>query len=114
MHDTCHSDIVIIQGDTYQANVTIEGVEDLSVVEHVYFTCSKLDLTRELLFDSETETYVLLLSSEETSALKPITTNFDITVKLVGEKLKTGLYRGALIVCEKNNPVEVSNENVQK
>lgn len=107
MHDTCHPDIVIIQGDTYQANVTVEGVEDLSVIENVYFSCSKLNLTKELSFDQDTTTYVLLLSSEETSALKAMTTDFDITVKFFDSKVKTGLYRGKIIVCDKNNPVEV-------
>lgn len=114
MHDTCQTDIVIIQGDTYQANVTVEGVEDLAVIENVYFSCSKLEMTKELTFDPETETYVLLLSSEETSALYPQTTNFDITVKFFDSKIKTGLYRGKLIVCDKNNPVEVSENNEQE
>ncbi len=106
MQKECHSDIVIIQGDTYQANVTVEGVQK-EAIEAVYFSCSKFDLSRELTYDDDTDTYVLLLSSEETKALVASTTNFDITVKLFDQKLKTGLYCGKLIVLKKTNPVEV-------
>ncbi len=102
--DRKQSDIVIIQGDTYQKNVSIDGVF-LSSIEGVYFSCGKLNLSKKLEWDESINKFVLLLTSEETQSLKPIVTDFDITVKIIG-KVTTGLYRGKLIVAEKNNPVE--------
>lgn len=106
MHECCHTDIYIIQGDTSQINVTIEGVPH-EAIEHVYFSCGRLELTKELSFDNDINKYVLLFSSTETSTMPKLTTNFDITVKLFDSKIKTGLYQGKIIIAEKNNPVEV-------
>jgi len=102
--DRKQSDIVVIQGDTYQKNVSIEGVF-LESIESVYFSCGKLNLEKELYYDESINKFVLLLTSEETKNLKPIVTDFDITVKIIG-KVITGLYRGKFIVAEKNNRVE--------
>ena len=106
----CPSDIVIIQGDTCQKNVFIEGLEDLSSIDSVYFSCSKLQLERELTYDQDIKAYVLLITADETSKLKPMTTDFDITVKIGSSIIKTGLYRGKLYVLDKNNPVEVYSD----
>lgn len=102
----CQSDMVIIQGDTYQKNVTIDGVF-LSTIEGVYFSCGKLGISKKLSFDESTNRFVLLLKSNETSEFKPIVTDYDITVKFFDDSIRTGLYRGRLIVAEKNNAVEV-------
>lgn len=107
MHSECNcSDIVIIQGDTSQTNVTIEGV-DHEAIQEVYFSCGKLGLSKQLSYDSESGIYILLFTSEETSSFKPIVTNFDITLKLFNDEIITGLYQGRIIVSDKNNPVEV-------
>lgn len=105
MHDRCQSDIVIIQGDTYQKNVLVEGVL-LDTIEGVYFSCGKLNISKELTFDENLNAWVLLFTHEETQSFKPIVTDYDITVKLFGNNIKTGLHRGRLQVSEKNNPVE--------
>ncbi len=99
------ADVVIIQGDTYEQNVFVEGVP-AEVIEEVYFSCNKLNISKSLAFDSDIQGYVLLLSSQETKDLKVVTTDYDITVKLIGNNIKTGIYRGKLIVLEKNNTVE--------
>ncbi len=104
MKDRCQTDIVIIQGDTYQKNISVTGVF-LSSIEGVYFSCGKLNLSKKLEFDEILNKFVLILTPEETSSLKPIVTDFDITVKLL-DKIQTGVYRGKLIVAEKTNPVE--------
>lgn len=104
-YDRCQTDIIIIQGDTYQKNVSIEGVY-LDSIEGVYFSCGKLKLSKKLPYDSTIGRFTLILTSEETTALKPIVTDYDITVKFFDSKIRTGLYRGKLIVSEKNNPVE--------
>lgn len=114
MQDGCHPDIVIIQGDTSQTNVTIEGVTS-DTIKDVYFSCGKLYLSRKLTYDSELDKYVLLFTSAETAEFKPITANFDITIHMFDGTVITGLYRGKIIVTDKNNPVEVySDDNIQK
>lgn len=105
MQDRCPTDIVIIQGDTYQKNVIIEGVYT-DIIEGVYFSCGKLNLTQKLSFNSQFNHFELILSSEQTATLKPVVTDFDITVKLQNDKVTTGLYRGKLIVLDKNNPIQ--------
>lgn len=108
MIDRCdrnQSDIVIIQGDTYQKNLIIEGVM-LDAIEAVYFSCGKLNLSQEMPYDENINRFVLLLDSDVTKNLKPIVTDYDITVKFFDDKVRTGLHRGKLIVSEKNNPVE--------
>ena len=100
----CESDIVIIQGDTYEKHVSIDGVF-LSAIESVYFSCGKLNITKQLNYDGSINRFVLTLSSDETKTFKPVVTDYDITVKLNGDKVTTGLYRGKLIVAEKNNPI---------
>ena len=103
--DRCQSDMVIIQGDTYQKNVSIDGVF-LSAIEGVYFSCGKLNLSKKLELDDSTNCFALKFTSEETKQLRPIVTDYDITVVFQNDKVQTGLYRGKLIVAEKNNPVE--------
>jgi len=104
MQDRCQSDIVIIQGDTYQKNVLIEGVL-LDAIEAVYFSCGKLGITKQLEFDHSLQRFVLKFTHDETTLLKPIVTDYDITVKLFGNNIRTGLHRGKLFVLDKNNPV---------
>lgn len=99
------ADVVVIQGDTLEQNVFIEGAP-VEAIEDVYFSCKKLNISKRLEFDSDIQGYVLLLSSQETKDLKPVTTDYDITVKLISDNIKTGLYRGKIIILEKTNFVE--------
>ena len=101
------TDIIIIQGDTYQKNVSITAAGIfLSAIESVYFSCGKLNLTKQLEYDQSVKCWVLLLTSQETESLKLIETDYDITIKFFDDKIRTALYRGKLKVLDKNNPVE--------
>lgn len=100
------ADVIIVQGDTYEQNVYIDGVAPTSI-NGVFFSCKKLELSKQLTYVDDIKGYVLLLSSQETKDLKPITTDYDITIKLIDDSIKTGLYRGKLIVLEKTNTVEM-------
>ena len=100
-----NSDIVIVQGDTLQKNVSITGIESMSVIEGVYFSCNRLNLSKKLDFDASTNKFLLVISSAETEDFKAIVTDYDVTVKFFDEKIKTALYRGTLTVLEKTNPV---------
>lgn len=101
----CTAEIIIIQGDTYQKNVAVNGVMR-DQIQAVYFSCAKLNVTKELPFDPTIMKYVLRFTPEETASFKHIVTDFDITVKLAETVVKTGVYRGKLMILEKNNSVE--------
>ena len=102
-------DIQIIQGDTYQKNVLIENV-DLSLIEGVYFSCSKLDITQKLEYDNNIERYVFILTADETKDLTPIYTDYDITIKFTDDKIKTVSYRGGFCVLPKTNEIGVIDD----
>ena len=96
------SNIVIIQGDTYEAELEIIGLTDLSVIEKCVFTCSYLQLCKELQAN-ENGKNELKLSHEETEKLKACVSDFDITVYLKDENVATVIYRAKVKVLEKNN-----------
>ncbi len=96
--------IKIVQGDTYQKNVTIMGIEQ-SLIEDVFLSCSKLNLCKKLTYNTEYDKYMFRLEPHETSALKTITTDFDITIKFTNSDTRTVVYRGNLVVLPKINAV---------
>lgn len=96
--------IRIVQGDTYQKNLTIIGVGQ-SLIEDVFLSCSKLNLCKKLTYNSKYDKYMFRLEPHETSALKPITTDFDITIKFTNSDARTVVYRGNLVVLPKTNIV---------
>lgn len=100
------SELIIVQGDTCNTSLAITG-DGADTIEEAFFSCSKLNLTQKLPYDEESGTYILYLSQDQTKSFKPIITNFDITTKLKDNMIKTIIYRGKLIVLEKNNPLEV-------
>lgn len=96
--------IEIIQGDTLQKNVLISGVSETQISK-VYFSCKKIEIEKELTYDSEIERYVLRIESDETKELEPITTDYDLTIKFTDDDVSTVLYRGILKVLPKVNEV---------
>ena len=100
----CNTDIVIIKGDTCQRNITVKGV-DHNIIDTVYFTCSKLNISQELEYDSTIQKFIFYLSPETTATFKHITTDYDITIKFFDDSIKTVVYRGKMIVVDKNNPI---------
>ena len=98
--------IEIIQGDSIQRNIYIDGITP-EMIKNVYFSCNKLNITKELEYDTANNCYLLYLSSTETSILRPINTNYDITILYGSNIVTTGVYKGRLIVHEKNNKIDI-------
>lgn len=96
--------IEIIQGDTIEKNVVISGV-DSADIEKVYFSSEKLQIEKELTYDSENEKWVFKLDPSETKDLPITTTDFDITIKFTNDDVMTCVYRGVIQVLPKINKV---------
>lgn len=97
-------EIIIIQGDTCQRNISVSGIQ-AGNIQAVYVSCGTLNICKNLPYDSETGKYNFILTPEETALLTPITTNYDITIEFTDQNVKTASYRGPLIVLPKNNKV---------
>lgn len=105
MQDMCNNQMItIIQGDTLQRYVIVEGAPN-EIIENLYFTSEKLGISKELEYDEQSFKYELLIPASETVKFKPMITDFDITVKFFDEKVKTCLYKGKIKVLEKNNKI---------
>ena len=101
----------IIQGKTYGLRIKFSA-EDLLKFNKMWFSCASLDILKEMQFDG-IDTYLLELTWQETQALQPCTTTFNITIQLVGTERKRDLANGIILTIEKNkNPVpeEVTSE----
>lgn len=101
---TGNVEIKIIQGDYYQKNVSVKNV-DSTLIEGVYFSCDKLNICKKLEYDNDIEKYKFILTPQETSELKPIICDYDITIKFTDDKIKTPSYRGSVVVLPKTNEV---------
>lgn len=94
----------IIQGDSFDREVYVEGVE-LEKIEGIYFSCEDLGICRKLTYYDEEGYFGLSLSPEETILFPKINTNYDLTVKFVDEKIATATYCSQLTVLPKINKV---------
>lgn len=97
-------EIVIIQGDSYQKKVKIINVDN-SLIDSVIMSCEKLNINKELTYDSEKQEYVFYLSPEETSAYQENLANYDFTIKFKDDNIKTICYNSMIRVMPKNNAV---------
>lgn len=104
--DLIKNDITIIKGDACFRDVIITGAEP-EIIEGVYFTCSDLQISKNLEYDSERKCYCLRLESEETAQYNVMVTDYDITIKFFDDSYRTVIYRGKMSIMEKHNPVEV-------
>ncbi len=95
-------EITIIQGDSYQKNVKILNV-DHALIDKVIMSCIKLNINKELTYDSENDKYVFYLSPEETSTYDEIITNYDFTIKFKDDNVKTVCYKSMIRVMSKSN-----------
>lgn len=101
----------IIQGKTYGLRIKFSQ-DDLAKFNKMWFSCASLNILREMKFNG-TDTYCLEFTWQETQALNPCTTTFNITIQLIGSAKKRDLANGVLLTVEKNkNPVpeEVEGE----
>lgn len=96
--------IEIIQGDTIEKNIVISGVNN-NDIDKVYLSSSKLQIDKELTYDSENQKWLFKLESNETKNLTITTTDFDITIKFTNDDILTCIYRGLIQVLPKINKV---------
>lgn len=94
----------IIQGDSYQRNIKIMGI-DSSLIEEIYLSSSKLELKKKLTYNKCLQKWVFKLTPEETKNLKSISTDFDITIRCVSDDIFTVIYKGTIKVLPKSNEV---------
>lgn len=98
--------IRIIQGDTYQLNVSItDNSEMVSNIASVYLSCKGLNITQELEYNSELNKYIFSLFPEETIRLTPGNYDYDLTILFEDDNVYTTLYRAEFIVLPKVNEV---------
>ena len=95
------NDIFIIQGDTYEADLTIIGLESIDVVEKCVFSCKYLCVCKEL--QKGESTFKLYLSPQETAALTVGKSDYDITLFFMDDNVATVIYGGNIQVFPKKN-----------
>lgn len=95
----------IMQGKTYSLRLKFDDI-NLAKISKMWFSCSALNILQEMTLDSVNKIYAFELTWQQTQALTPCNTNFNITVKLSGSGDKRDLANGIpLTVLENNNPV---------
>ncbi len=99
-----NAEIRIIQGDSYQKNVIIENVEP-SLIVAVYFSSNKLNVCKQLDYDSENNKYKLFLTRQETALFEKGVYDYDITIKFERDVVRTIPYRTSLTILPKVNKV---------
>ena len=93
----------IIQGDSFDRQVYLEGVK-VEEIEGIYFSCKELGICKKLpLIDNEF--FSLNFTVEETKKFPKIETDYDLTIKIIGEKVRTEIYNSQLTVLPKKNVV---------
>lgn len=92
----------IIQGKTYSLRLKFDD-ENLAKINKLWFSCKDLNICQEMTLDDHI--YSFVLSWEQTQALEPMETTFNITAELAdgtSRDLCNGIY---LVVIENLNPV---------
>lgn len=96
-------EIKIIQGDTYEAKLKCTGIDDLSIIEKIFFSCKDLEVCKEIKYDEEVGSYVLKFTPEETAKMPDCISDFDITVKYTDSNVQTPIYRKKITIQRKVN-----------
>lgn len=95
------NNISIIKGDTYEADLTIVGLENLEVVDKCVFSCKYLKFCKDL--EKNENTFRLYLSPDETKLLNPCKSDYDITLYFTDRNVATVIYSGTIQIYPKNN-----------
>lgn len=95
------NDIFIIQGDTYEANLNIVGIESISVIEKCVFSCQYFGICKNL--EKSENAFKLHLSPSETEVLKIGKSDYDITLFFTDDNVATVIYGGVIQVLPKKN-----------
>ena len=89
-----NNEIIIIQGDSYQAELDINGLIDVSVVDKCIFSSAYLGICKALTLSSDLNKYVLAFTSEETNNMLPSIASFAITLFFKDTNVAPWIYKG--------------------
>lgn len=96
-----NNEIEIIQGDSFEATLTINGLTDLSAVSRVCFASDFFGISKPL--TQEGDNFVLRLTPSETIQMKVGISDFDITLTFYDDNVATVIYRDKIRVLPKVN-----------
>lgn len=98
------TDLKIIQGDDKHIKVNFTG-DGATQIQGFYFSSNKLGISKY--FGEQVDgSWIIDLTSEETTQFPSGVANFDITVKTLDGKTITSIYEGTLCVAEKTNKID--------
>lgn len=100
----------IIQGDSFDRIITIEGIEK-DKIEGIYFSCEELGICKKLLYNEIDNYFLLSLTSNETKEFPKIDTVYDLTIKFNEEKVQTITYCSQITILPKYNKVKCFEQN---
>lgn len=92
--------LTIIQGDTFEADIEIEGVIP-ETVDKVIFSCSKLKFAKNALHQESS--YFIDINASKTAEFSAGLYSYDITVYFKGGEAVTAKRNGILEVLRKVN-----------
>ena len=95
-------EIKIIQGDTYTAKMNCIGIDN-TLISKMIFSCNKLGICEDILFDKSVNCYVINLTPDKTASLAEGVSDFDITAKYKDGSVRTLVYRNKITVQRKVN-----------
>ena len=94
--------IKIIQGDSYQLNVSVTN--NSYIIDHITVSSKKLRILKTLVYDSSSNKYMFIMTPEETAVLATGNFDYDLTIFFVDDKVQTVAYRPEFVVLPKTNP----------
>lgn len=94
--------IKVIQGDSYQLNVSITNAS--GTIDHIVVSSNKLVIKKTLTYDSENDKYIFKLTADETAILKTGNFDYDLTIFFTDENVQTIAYKAEIVVLPKTNP----------
>ena len=104
----CRNDeeIMIVVGDSYDLKIYFNNI-DFSLIEDLFFTCSKLNISKKFYAQSidDDNFYILSFNPMETEEFTPCVTDYDLTIKLTSGYTETISYRSKLKISPKTNPI---------
>ena len=95
--------ITIIQGDTYECEVSIEGVL-VEIIDKIYFSSNQLNVCKEL--EKRDGKFVLKFTPEETMKFETGNLSYDFTIYFVDKTIQTVQYKARISILPKVNKVQ--------
>ena len=95
--------ITIIQGDTYECEVTVEGIV-AELVDKIYFSSNQLNVCKML--DKRDNKFILKFTPEETMKFSTGNLSYDFTIYFLDNTIQTAQYKARISILPKINKVQ--------